>query len=264
MIKALYTAATGMKVQQVNVDVIANNLANVNTSGYKRSQADFEDLLYMVMREPGAPTNSGYANTPSGVQIGSGAELLSTNKIYTPGVLEPTGNSMDFAIQGDGFFVINHPSGQDAYTRDGALRIDSTGALTTAQGFLVEPSITVPANAEASSVVIAPDGTVSVRLDDNTQANLGQLQLARFPNPSGLRSAGGNLLFETDSSGAAQRVTPGANGTGQISQSVLERSNVDVVNELVGLITAQRAYEVNSRAIRVGDEMLSEVNNLVR
>ena len=263
MIKALYTAATGMKVQQVNVDVIANNLANVNTSGYKRTQADFQDLLYVVLREPGAPTNSGFVNTPTGVQIGSGAELLSTNKIFTEGVLEPTNNSLDFAIQGDGFFVVDHPSGQLAYTRDGSFRIDSAGILTTAQGFRLSPTVTVPTTADVSSLVIAPDGTVSVRVGD-TQSQVGQLSLARFSNPAGLRSAGGNLYFETASSGATQVVTAGEGGAGQITQGTLERSNVDVVNELVSLITAQRAYEVNSRAIRVGDEMLTEVNNLVR
>jgi flagellar basal-body rod protein FlgG len=253
-----------MRVQQTNVDVIANNLANVNTSGYKRTQADFQDLLYVVRREPGAPTNSGFANTPSGIQIGSGAELLSTTKVFTPGVLEPTGSALDFAIQGDGFFVVDHPNGQQAYTRDGALRIDANGSLTTAQGFVLSPAITVPVDADVSSLVIAPDGTVSVRLGDSSQAQIGQLQLARYPNPAGLRAAGGNLFFETASSGAVQLVTPGEDGAGHISQNTLERSNVDVVNELVNLITAQRAYEVNSRAIRAGDEMLSEVNNLIR
>lgn len=264
MIKALYTAATGMMVQQTNVDVIANNLANVNTSGYKRTQADFQDLLYVIMREPGAPTNSGFSNTPSGVQIGSGAELLSTSKIYTPGVLEPTGNALDFAIQGDGFFMVTHPSGQQAYTRDGALRIDSEGNLTTAQGYRLSPAIQVPGEADPSSLVIAPDGTVSVRATDGTQQNIGQINIARFANASGLRSGGGNLVFETESSGPAQQVVPGEQGSGTIMQNHLERSNVDVVNELVSLITAQRAYEVNSRAIKVGDEMMSEVNNLVR
>jgi len=262
MLKGLYTAASGMKVQQINVDVIANNLANVNTAGYKRTQADFQDLLYVVLKEPGALTQSGFS-TPSGVQIGSGAELVSTTKVFSPGVLEQTDRSLDLAILGDGFFEVDLPNGQKAYTRDGGLRLDSQGNLVTAQGFRLSPAITIDLAAD-KSISIAPDGTVTVRDPAGTSTQAGIVQVARFANASGLRSGGGNLLYPTDSSGTATLANPGQSGTGTIGQNILERSNVNVVNELVSLITAQRAYEVNSRAIRVGDEMLSEAGNLVR
>ncbi len=263
MMKGLFTAASGMKVQQVNVDVIANNLANVNTAGYKRTQADFQDLLYVVMKEPGAQTQSGFT-TPSGVQIGSGAELVSTTKVYTPGVLEPTERALDVAILGDGFFEVDLPNGQKGYTRDGGLRVDGVGQLVTAQGFRISPPITIDAAAD-KNITIAQDGTVSVR-DTITGASttLGALQLARFANPAGLRSGGGNLVYETASSGPPTLAQPGQSGTGSLQQNTLERSNVNVVNELVSLITAQRAYEMNSRAIKAGDEMLTEASNLVR
>jgi flagellar basal-body rod protein FlgG len=263
MMKGLYTAASGMKVQQVNVDVIANNLANVNTAGYKRTQADFQDLLYVVLKEPGAQTQNGFT-TPSGVQIGSGAELVSTTKVFSPGVLEQTERPLDVAILGDGFLEVDLPNGQKGYTRDGGLRLDGLGRLVTAQGFEISPSMTVD-DAADKNITIAQDGTVTVR-DATTQAvtNLGQLQLARFANPAGLRASGGNLFAETASSGAPTLSNPGEGGTGLIAQNTLERSNVNVVNELVSLITAQRAYEMNSRAIRVGDEMLADASNLVR
>ena len=263
MMKGLYTAASGMKVQQVNVDVIANNLANVNTAGYKRTQADFQDLLYVILKEPGAQTQNGFT-TPSGVQIGSGAELVSTTKVFTPGVLEQTERALDVAILGDGFFEVDLPNGQKAYTRDGGLRLDGVGRLVTAQGFAISPAITVD-DAADKNITIAQDGTITVR-DATTSAvtNLGTLQLARFANPAGLRASGGNLFVETASSGAPSLSNPGEGGTGPVAQNTLERSNVNVVNELVSLITAQRAYEMNSRAIKVGDEMLSEASNLVR
>jgi len=262
MIKGLYTAASGMKVQQINVDVIANNLANVNTAGYKRTQADFQDLLYLVLREPGAQSQNGFS-APSGVQIGSGAELVSTTKVFSPGVLEQTERALDLAILGDGFFEVDLPNGQKAYTRDGGMRLDANGQLVTAQGFRISPSITIDAAAD-KQIAVAPDGTITVRDEIGNTSQVGQLQLARFPNASGLRSGGGNLLYETASSGTVTLAAPGQSGTGTIAQNMLERSNVNVVNELVSLITAQRAYEVNSRAIKVGDEMLSEASNLIR
>ena len=263
MMKGLYTAASGMKVQQTNVDVIANNLANVNTAGYKRTQADFQDLLYVIMKEPGAQTSSNGFTTPSGVQIGSGAELVSTTKVFTPGVLQPTDRALDLAILGDGFFEVDLPSGQKGYTRDGGLRLDGVGQLVTAQGLKISPPISIDATAD-KQITVAPDGTVSVRQQDGSTAPAGQLQVARFANASGLRAMGGNLLTATDSSGAATLTAPGQGGTGTIGQSMLELSNVNVVNELVSLITAQRAYEINSRAIKVGDEMLADASNLVR
>ena len=260
MIKALFTAGTGMKVQQTNVDVIANNLANVNTTGFKRTQADFQDLLYIVQREPDASLQG--LSSPTGVQIGSGAELVSTTKIFTNGVIEPTENPLDIAIQGEGFLQVSLPDGSTAYTRAGALRRDAQGTLTTAQGYPLADGITVPP--EAVGISISTDGTVQVTDRSGATTVQGNLQLAVFANPAGLRAVGGNLFLESATSGAAQLATPGQDGAGSLSQGMLERSNVDVVQELVGLITAQRAYEVNSRAISVGDEMLREVNNLVR
>jgi flagellar basal-body rod protein FlgG len=262
MMKGLYTAATGMKVQQTNVDVIANNLANVNTTGFKRTQANFQDLLYVVAREPGAQTQNGFA-THNGVQIGSGADLVSTSMVFTPGVFEPTGRSLDLALLGDGFFVVQMPNGNHAYTRDGSLTLDRDGNLVTSQGLKLSPGITIPASAN-KEIAVAPDGSITVTNSDGTTTLLGQLQIARFNNAAGLRAGGGNLLFETASSGTEQIVSPGTEGTGTIGQAMLERSNVDVVNELVSLITAQRAYEMNSRAIRVGDEMLQDTSGLVR
>ncbi len=263
MMKGLFTAASGMKVQQVNVDVIANNLANVNTSGYKRTQADFQDLLYVVMKEPGAQTQNGFTS-PSGIQIGSGAELVSTTKVYTPGVLEQTDRALDLAILGDGFFEVDLPNGQKGYTRDGALRVDGIGNLVTSQGFKISPPIVID-NAADKNITVAQDGTVTVR-DQLTGAttNLGTLQLARFANAAGLRSGGGNLQYSTPSSGEPTLAQPGSGGTGTVGQNLLERSNVNVVNEMVNLITAQRAYEMNSKAIKVGDEMLASASNLVR
>ncbi len=264
MMKGLFTAASGMKVQQVNVDVIANNLANVNTAGYKRTQADFQDLLYVVLKEPGAQSGAGGFTTPSGVQIGSGAELVSTTKVFTPGVLEQTERALDVAILGDGFFEVDLPNGQKGYTRDGGLRVDGAGDLVTAQGNKISPPINIE-DAADKNITIAPDGTITVKnTESGVTTTLGTLQIARFANPAGLRSGGGNLMFATASSGEPTLANPGQSGTGTLGQSMLERSNVNVVNELVNLITAQRAYEMNSRAIKAGDEMLSEASNLVR
>ncbi len=264
MMKGLYTAASGMKVQQVNVDVIANNLANVNTNGFKRTQANFQDLLYVVSKEPGAQTQTGFAS-PTGIQIGSGAELVSTTKVFTLGNLEPTNRALDVAISGDGFFEVELPNGDKGYTRDGNFRIDGNHQLVTAQGFKLSPAITVPATTSEDLVSITADGTVSV-FDAVAKTNtpLTTLEIARFANPAGMRAAGGNILLETPSSGAPTRAAPGTEGTGLLSSGALERSNVDVVSELVSLITAQRAYEMNSRAIKVGDEMLADAANLVR
>jgi flagellar basal-body rod protein FlgG len=264
MMKGLYTAASGMKVQQINVDVIANNLANVNTAGYKRTQADFQDLLYVILRDPGATSGSGGFASPSGVQIGSGAELVSTTKVFSQGDLEQTDQPLNVAIMGDGFLEVELTNGQKAYTRDGGLRLDANGQLVTAQGYKLSPAITVPTTSD-KSISIAPDGTVSARDATGVSSTVGNITIARFSNPSGLRSGGGNLLYQTESSGVAQSgVTPGQSGTGTLAQGMLEKSNVSVVNELVNLITAQRAYEVNSRAIKVGDEMLADASNLVR
>jgi flagellar basal-body rod protein FlgG len=261
--KALYTAGTGMRVQQLQVDTIANNLANANTTGFKRSEVAFQDLLYQTIQQPGMETAAGQVS-PTGLQVGSGARAVSTTKVFGQGTVEETGRDLDVAIQGDGFLQVRLPDGSSAYTRDGSLRIDANGALVTAEGLRLEPQITLPA--DASSITIGKDGTITATSAGATETatTLGQLTLVRFPNPSGLSSEGGNLYRATPSSGAATVATPGESGAGSLAQRFLERSNVEVVSELVSLIVAQRAYEVNSRAIKAGDEMMGQVSNLGR
>ena len=263
MIKALFTSATGMNAQQLVVDNTANNLANVNTTGFKRSQMDFQDLIYVTQRAPGTEAAAGL-QIPNGLQIGSGVRVSGNTKIFSEGVLEPTNNPLDLAIQGDGFFRIVLPSGQLNYTRDGSFKKNSTGDLVTSGGFLLDPKITIPT--DAVSVTIGTDGTVSALVGANTTKPtvLGKITLTRFSNPAGLQSEGSNLFSETAASGSPKEVTPGLEGAGSLLEGHLERSNVEVVQELVSLIQAQRAYEINSRAIRVADEMLSDANNIVR
>ena len=260
MLRAFSTAATGMTAQQMIVDVIANNLANMNTVGFKRSQVDFQDLMYMKLMEPGREIASGVV-APSGFEIGSGVSPGATVKVFTTGELENTGRSLDVAIQGDGFFQVTVPGGETRYTRDGALRLDKDRNLVTSGGYAVEPSITIPA--DAVGISIAPDGTVTATKADGTSSSVGQITLARFPNASGLSSEGGNLMGETAASGTATTSPPGQQGAGTLQQNFLERSNVQMVTELVNLITAQRAYETNSRAIKAGDEMLTTANRLI-
>ena len=260
MLRAFSTAATGMTGQQTMVDVIANNLANVNTSGFKRSQLNFQDLLYITMEEPGTEIASGI-NSPTGIQIGSGVRVASTIKVYSPGELENTANPLDVAIVGDGFLQVTLPNGDLRYTRDGSLMTNANGELVTSAGYAIEPAISVPI--DAISVNIEKDGGVNVTDPSGTQSVVGNIQLARFANSSGLSSEGGNLLAETEASGTPTIGTPGENGFGIIQSGFLEKSNVQIVTELVNLITAQRAYETNSRAIRVGDDMLQTANALV-
>jgi flagellar basal-body rod protein FlgG len=252
MLKAFSTAATGMSAQQMMVDVTANNLANINTTGFKRSQVDFQDLLYVKMREAGVEVASGL-KSPSGIEVGSGVRSAATEKIFTAGELANTGKSTDIAIAGDGFLQVTMPDGTTKYTRDGTLQRGPDGQLVTTTGYLLQPAITIPA--DATDVSIAPDGGVNVTTPSGT-STVGTIQLARFPNPSGLSSEGNNLLAATEASGAATVGTAGANGFGSIQSGFLEKSNVEMVTELVNLITAQRAYEVNSRTIKAGDEML--------
>ncbi|MCX5633264.1 MAG: flagellar basal-body rod protein FlgG [Phycisphaerae bacterium] len=252
MLKAFATAATGMSAQQMMVDVTANNLANINTTGFKRSQIDFQDLLYVKMREAGTEIASGM-KSPSGLEIGSGVRPASTEKVFTNGEFVNTGKSLDIAIAGDGFLQVTMPDGATKYTRDGTLQKGPDGQLVTTTGYPISPAISIPA--EATSVDIAPDGGVNVTTPAGT-STVGTIQLARFPNPAGLSSEGNNLLAETAASGAATTGTAGANGFGAIQSGFLEKSNVQMVTELVNLITAQRAYEVNSRTIKAGDEML--------
>ncbi len=251
MLRAFSTAATGMNAQQMMVDVTANNLANINTTGFKRSQINFQDLLYIKMREAGAEVASGI-KSPGGMEIGSGVRAASTVKVFTPGELVNTGRNLDVAILGDGFLQVTLPNGDMRYTRDGALQTNADGQLVTTTGYTIEPGITIPANA---TVDIGKDGSVTVTLA-GTQSVMGPIELVRFPNPSGLSSEGDNLLAETEASGTPTTGTAGENGFGTIQSRFLEKSNVQMVVELINLITAQRAYEVSSRTIKAGDEML--------
>jgi len=261
MLRAFSTAATGMTAQQTMVDVIANNLANVNTIGFKRSQTDFQDLLYIKLRESGAEVASGI-NTPGGLEIGSGVRVASTVKVFSPGEFQNTGRKLDIAIRGDGFLQVTLPNGDIRYTRDGALQLNANGQLVTTTGYFIEPAITI--STDAVSVDVGKDGSVNVTDATGTSSVVGTIQLVRFPNPSGLSNEGDNLLAETGASGTATTGTAGESGFGTIQSGFLEKSNVQMVTELVNLITAQRAYEINSRAIMVGDEMLKTANNMVR
>ena len=261
MLRAFSTAATGMTAQQMMVDVIANNLANVNTNGFKRSQIDFQDLLYVEMRESGTEVASG-VTTPSGLEIGSGVRAVSTIKVFTPGELQSTGRPLDIAIAGDGFLQVTLPNGELRYTRDGALQRNADGEMVNNMGYPIEPAITIPT--DAVSVDIGKDGSVNVTDTSGTVSVVGTIQLVRFPNSSGLSSEGDNLLAETEASGTPMTGTAGENGFGTIQSGFLEKSNVQMVTELVNLINAQRAYEINSRAIRAGDDMLRTASSIVR
>ena len=261
MLRAFSTAATGMTAQQTMVDVIANNLANVNTSGFKRSQLNFQNLLYVTMEEPGTEIASGIIS-PSGIEIGSGVRVASTIKVFSPGELENTGNPLDIAISGDGFLQVTMPNGDLRYTRDGSLLTNANGELVTSNGYAIEPAISVPT--DAVSVTIEKDGGVNITDSSGSTSVVGTIQLARFPNSSGLSSEGGNLLSETGASGTPTTGTPGENGFGSIQSGFLEKSNVQMVTELVNLINAQRAYEINSKAIKTGDDMLRTASGIVR
>lgn len=265
MIRALYSSATGMKAQEILIDNTANNLANVNTTGFKRSQLDFADLLYSTLEQPGTNVATGQV-VPTGLQIGSGVRAVATNKIFTPGTIAQTGNSLDVAIEGDGFFKVVLPTGEFRYSRDGAFRIDATGQLVTAEGYRLDSAVTIQDGINLSKINIGADGTVTGILANATDApvELGQIQIARFLNPAGLSSEGNNLYAATAASGQEVLGTPGENGLGTLRQGFLEGSNVEVVTELISLISAQRAYEINSRAIRAGDEMLSVATEIVR
>jgi len=262
MIRALWTAASGMESQQKNIDVVANNLANVNTAGFKKSRADFQDLMYQNLKTTGAPSTN-TTQVPTGIQIGLGSRLAAVTKIFTTGDFSQTGNELDMAIEGDGFFQIQLPDGTTAYTRSGAFKKDSTGRVVTSDGYPLLPAITVPSNATKTN--IGNDGTVSVlQAGQNTPTQIGNIQLASFPNPAGLSAQGKNLFIVSDASGAATTGTPGQTGLGTLSQGFLEMSNVSVMEEMVNMITGQRAYEVNSKVVSAADEMLQTANNLKR
>jgi flagellar basal-body rod protein FlgG len=262
MIRALMTAASGMKVQQMQVDTIANNIANVNTTGFKKNELSFREMLYETVRDPGQPTAASQM-TPTGLQFGSGAEIAGSVKTFRQGELLPTGNNLDMAINGSGFFRVRIGNGEYRYTRDGGFRKDGSNTLVTSEGYTLDPPVQIPP--DAIEVIIGEDGTVSVmKSDSGLPEPITNISVYRFPNPSGLKAQGGNLYSESASSGQALQATAGRDGTGLVRQGYLERSNVQVVDELVGLILAQRNYEINSRAIRVSDEMLQQVNNMVR
>lgn len=261
MIRSLWIAKTGLESQQTNMDVISNNLANVNTTGFKRSRAVFEDLMYQTLRQPGAQV--GAANQlPSGLQIGTGVRTVATERVHTQGNLKETGNSLDVAIQGRGFLQVEMPDGTFAYTRDGSLQVDQNGQLVTAGGYPMQPPVNIPDN--ALSITIARDGTVSVTQPGAAGLNVevGQLELSTFVNPNGLQSAGENLYVETDASGPANFAQPGLDGAGLVLQQFTETSNVNVAEELVNMITTQRAYEMNSKAIQTSDQMLARLTQL--
>lgn len=264
MLRGLYTSATGMRAQELLIDNTANNLANVNTGGFKRSLVNFADLVYTTESQAGTEVATGQVK-PTGLQIGSGVRAAGTTKVFTKGSTTPTGNPLDIAIQGEGFFKIQLPNGEFRYTRDGSFRTDAEGRLVTTDGFLVDGGVSIPADIEADSLSIGSDGTISGLVTGATApVQLGTVQLARFPNPAGLSSEGGNLYAETAASGTETLGNPGAEGLGTLLGGHIEASNVQVVTELISLITAQRAYEINSRAIRAGDEMLSNSAQIIR
>ncbi len=262
MIRSLYTAATGMEAQRLNIDVVANNLANVNTTGFKRARADFQDLLYQDVKEPGAESAEGL-QIPSGIQVGLGVRTVAVQKIFEQGDFVSTGNQLDLVIEGDGFFQVPKPDGEMAYTRAGAFKLDSEGRVVTSDGYPVEPALTIPTN--TTSITVGTDGKVTVtQAGSNTPSEVGRITLARFSNPAGLKSIGRNLFTATDSSGEAITGNPGADGMGTVAQGFLENSNVNVVEEMVNMIVSQRAYEINSKAVTASDEMLQVINNLIR
>ncbi|HSH87798.1 MULTISPECIES: flagellar basal-body rod protein FlgG [unclassified Methylophilus] len=260
MIRSLWISKTGLDAQQTQMDVISHNLANVSTSGFKKSRAVFEDLLYQNIRQPGAQSSQ-QTQLPSGLQLGTGVKPVATERIFTQGNLQQTDNSKDVAIQGNGFFQILMPDGSTAYTRDGSFQMDAQGQLVTSSGFPVQPAITIPANAQSLS--IGRDGVVSITTADSTASTqIGQIQLATFINPTGLQSKGENLYVETTASGNPNTNTPGSNGAGLLQQNYLETSNVNVVEELVSMIQTQRAYEINSKAITTSDQMLQKLSQM--
>jgi flagellar basal-body rod protein FlgG len=260
MLRCLYTSATGMDAQQLRMDTIANNLANVSTTGFKRSNAQFEDLLSETLRGAGAPDPRG-GTAPAPLQVGLGVRPAGTPRSFSQGDLVSTSNPLDIAIQGSGFFRIQRVSGDYAYTRAGNFRVDATGRMVTQEGELVDPAITVPS--DATQITIAIDGTISVlRAGQSAPTTIGQLELSTFPNPGGLSALGNNLFQETAASGQALQYRPGDQGTGTLSQGYLESSNVQAVQEMIDMISTQRAYELNSKVIQTADQMLQRITTI--
>ena len=260
MPRALWTGASGMAAQQTSIDLIANNIANINTSGFKRQRADFQDLFYDVQRTPGM-RNGDTSTNPTGVQIGTGVHLVGTTRLFSAGSIEATGNATDMAIAGEGFFRVVVPDGSFRYTRAGDFRVDSNGDLVTPDGYYLDPRITVPDG--ATSVAVGDTGEVTA-LVNNAITSLGTVTLSRFRNPAGLMADGRNLFLATDASGPAQDGNAGSTGFGIIRGGQLEKANVEIVTELVNMIVAQRAYEMNSRSVRTADSMLQTANELIR
>ncbi len=260
MDKVLQVAASGMQAQKLFIDVIANNLANVNTTGYKKSDLEFQDLLYQTIRRAGEPT-SAQQKRPSSLQLGNGARVVATTRSFAQGAIVETDNPLDIAIDGDGFFMVRMPDGRTGYTRDGSFKLSADGSLVTADGYILEPEITLPQ--DTRQVIIRPDGQVEVLLHGESESfPVGQLEMARFVNPAGLNALGHNLFEETPASGPPFVSTPGQDGLGLLQQGFLENSNVDVVEEMVNMIEAQRAYEINSKVIRTADQMYEVENRL--
>lgn len=260
MIKSLNTAATGMKAQQTNMDVIANNIANTSTVGFKKSRAEFEDLMYQTEKEPGAVSGANSVS-PTGVQVGLGVKTSAVHKDFAQGSTQITKNAFDMEIQGSGFFPVQMPNGQVAYTRDGAFKKGPDGRLMDKSGNVLQPEITIPP--DASGVEISSDGIVSIITALNTvPQQVGQLNLVNFVNPAGLRNIGRNLFLPSNASGLPQQGTPGEAGLGYVAQGQLETSNVNIVDEMVNMISAQRAYETNSKVIQASDQMLQQINNM--
>jgi flagellar basal-body rod protein FlgG len=262
MIRALYTAASGMNAQQANIDNVAHNLANVNTAGFKKSRVEFEDLVYQEIRTAGSSASAS-TEAPVGLEIGLGTRAVATARNFTAGNMQSTGLPLDLAIDGQGFFQVAMPDGTTGYTRAGSFHLDAQGAIVTSEGYAVQPQITVPPN--ATSISISRDGIVSATVAGQQAAQqLGTLELASFSNPGGLRPLGGNLFTPTTASGDPETGAPGTDARGTLTQGFLEDSNVSVVEEMVNMIVGQRAYEANSRVVKAADEMLGQVNNLVR
>ncbi|MDY0299986.1 MAG: flagellar basal-body rod protein FlgG [Trichlorobacter sp.] len=262
MMRSLWTAASGMNTQSQNINVIANNLANVNTTGFKKSRPDFQDLMYQTVQNPGSPATN--ANQiPTGIQFGMGARLAAVSKQFSPGDFQHTDGPLDLAIEGDGFFQIQLPDGNTAYTRAGAFKMDSNGRIVTPEGYPMLPEITIPS--ESTKITVGTDGTISVvQAGQNAPSTIGNIELANFNNPAGLSAMGKNFFRETDASGNPLTGTPGENSLGTIGQGFLEMSNVSVAEEMVNMIVGQRAYEANAKAITTSDEMLQLANNLKR
>ncbi|MFB6344866.1 MAG: flagellar basal-body rod protein FlgG [bacterium] len=262
MLRSLFTGGTGMRAQKFNVDTISNNLANVNTTGFKKERADFESLFYEHKKSPGAPATDATEH-PTGVSVGTGVRTAATQTMHQQGSAKKTDNETDLMIQGDGFFQVLQEDGTTAYTRDGSFKLDGEGNLVTSNGRFLQPQIQVPQ--EATSVTVRSDGTVSAKIPGQADLDqIGQIELAKFVNPSGLQKIGSNLYEETTASGAPQVLQPGQDGAGQVRQGFLETSNVNVTQELTDMISAQRAFEFNQRSIRTSDQMLSTVTDLIR